>query len=246
MKKNQPIYGLIQEIEWFPKIEVVIYATLGIKRCSYFCYPDKLLKICNDNNFSIQRFYKILNLLDLVIQKDFFITAEAWPDYDYFYKKHHIESSCRSDNVEGLFLDIPECCATTYAEKGDVCDRAILQKYPFRGINIPEGLCAIYPDNDDKEGREKWWKEFRRHFIDHKNGVYDHSAEVKQLVEKKIAEKKLPREVWLLFSTFIPCAPDCDKFMSMAKKMNSALKTYLSRDRYDKIINSYISGEQCL
>lgn len=244
MERNQFIHELIKEIEWFPKIEVIVYATLKIKKCSYFYYPDKLRQICDEHNFDIRRFYAILEKLDLAIQKNFFITVADWPNYDFFDKRYHVESSCRKDNVEGLFLDIPACCATTYAEQGNIRDRAILRKYPFRGISIPEQLDVIYPNNEKEQ--EEWWKEFRQHFIDHENDVRDYSEEVKQRVEKMITAKKLPQETWLLFSTFTPCAPKCGEFFSMADKMNSALKTYLSHNQYCKIINDYISGKKCL
>lgn len=241
MKKSSYVRDLIKSIEWMPGIEVIVYAALKIKRCSYFFHQEKLGKICKENNYDIQKFYSVIRRLNLEIKKDFCISISGWPNYDYFYKRYHIENSCRSDNVEGLFLDIPKCCAETFTKQGDVRDREILFKHPFRGVNTPEDLGAIYPT--DEQERKEWWESFSQYFTDYSKEVFDYSEETKLKIKKLIVQKKLPEEIRLLFSSYIPCRIDCREFMAMAQKMNESLAFYLSPKRYSEIISGYKSGK---
>ena len=244
MKKSFYVKDLIKSIEWMPGIEVIVYATLKIKRCSYFFHQEKLGRICQENNYDIQKFYSVIRKLNLEIKKDFFISISGWPDYDYFYKKYHIKNSCRLDNVEGIFLDIPKCCAETYVKQGNIRDRKILFKHPFRGANTPEQLDAIYPINERE--RKEWWDNLNQHFINYGKEVFDYSEETNLQIEKLIAQKKLPEEIRLFFSAYIPCKIDCREFITMAQKMNESLVYCLSLQRYDEIIEGYKSGKLSL
>lgn len=244
MEKSSYVRNLIKSIEWMPRIEVIVYTALNIKRCSYFFHQEKLRRICKENNYDIQKFHSIISQLNLEIKKDFFISISSWPDYDYFYKRYHMKNNCRADNVGGIFLDIPKCCAETYAKQGNIRDRETLLQHPFRGANTPKQLDAIYPTKEQE--RKEWWESLNQHFTDYGKEVFDYSEETKLKIEKLIAQKKLPEEIRLLFSAYIPCKIDCREFMAMAQKMNKSLVYCLSSKRYNEIIRGYKSGKLSL
>jgi hypothetical protein len=244
MVELSSVERLIRSIEWMPKIEVIIYAALNIKRCSHFFSQEKLERLCKENNYSIEKFYQVLKELNLEIKKDFFIAVSGWPDQDDLYEKFHLKNSCRADDAEGMFLDIPECCAVVYAKQGNIRDRKILLQHPFRGARMPEQLDALYP-TDPREVK-KYWEDFGKHLADHGKTVFDHTEEVKLKVEKMIKEKRLPGEICLLFSAFIPCQADCKQFMTMANDMNGSLVRCLRPQRYREIIEGYKNSELCL
>ncbi len=65
-------------------------------------------------------------------------------------------------------------------------------------------------------------------------------------IRKKRLEGKLPEEIRLLFSAYIPCKVDCSEFMAMAQKMNESLTFYLSPKRYSEVMRGYKSGKLSL
>lgn len=235
MKKHLDAQRLVHDIEWMPRVEVIIYATLGIKRCSYFHYDNEELNmLCIENNFNFKKFLEIIRQLGLVI-RDGHIMIASWPKQGNFDRKYKLMDSCRSDNAHGLFLDIPKCCAEAYAKHGNIRDRVILQKYPFRGASTPEQLVATHIPNEG----ELWWNDFSKHLRD--RDVLDCSKETALKVKQLIIQKKLPEEVVLLSSMYVPCRVNCKKFIRMAQKMNKSLRCCLSFKRYQEIIEGYVN-----
>ena len=234
MKKTQRVRSLIKKIEWFPKIEVVIYAALGIKKCSSFPSGEKLIGILESHSYEENRFYSILRKLKLEI-KSGFIAVSGWPDYTEFQKKYNVENSCRGDNVQGRFFDIPVCCAETFSAEGDLTDRRLLQEYPYQGASAPEELS--WP-TEVKEQQE-WFESFSHHLVCYRDRVYDYSEMVRREVDLLIKQQKLGEEIRLFFSMYIPCRVDCEAFMAMARNMNEALIGCLSARRYDELLSDY-------
>ncbi len=238
MKVDVQKQRLIRSIEQIDRIEAVVYAALGIKKCSYFFRPKEM---CDDEGINWERFRNILSMLSLDLKKSY-IQVSGWPSYEYF-DRHYRDRTCRcASDADGVRLDIPKCCSKAYAYAEDTIMRAMLEDYPF------EGCCSLdqIEVTTDKKAEEDWWKRFNEHCNKYKKDYCSQNSIVSGQIRKLISVGRLPEQIVLMTSMFVPCEPGCEHFLQMADMMHEALKTYLSPDRYDEIMREYLSGKRTI
>ncbi len=232
----EEVRRVVAPIEDILKIEVVIYAALGTKRCSDFIKNKKSGGATSGEMVNVA-----LTTLGLKVQ-NLRISVRNWPSYEDFEKKFSIPGICRSDNVMGRFLDIPSCCADRFAIEGDRTDRDILRRYPYQGIDTPE---TIKVPSDTKEKLE-WFQDFSAHMRLYRSHVFDYSQSTKVTVRNLMRRGTLPPEICFLLCSYIPCTALCKRYIAMAHRMRNNLKICLSAKRYQEIYEGYQKGSLSL
>lgn len=178
----------------------VVWAHTGTKRCSYA--PD-----------GAKQHRAELRTLGVEV-RDGYICSKGWPRHTHFEQYIGPPVPIRDcSRAEGLYLDIPMCCATAYHHDVQEHTDAFFRRHPY------------------KRGADRWPRTFAQ-MVAHMErfGINDEPqlyAERDATMKRRILEGKIPESAVLLNWMYVPCAPECAAFIKQSTRMHNAIRTHL-------------------
>ncbi|HIH25026.1 TPA: hypothetical protein HA251_08390 [Candidatus Woesearchaeota archaeon] len=186
--------------EKVPSIEHVVWAHTETKRCSHA--PE-----------GARQHRSELRTLGVEVLKEY-ICSEGWPQRAHFDRYDGPPAPMRNcDRSEGLYLDIPMCCATAYSNDVREHTDAFFRRHPYRrGTNrLPRTFAQMIAHME-------------RFKIDDEPQLY---TERDETMKRRILEGKIPESAVFLNWMYVPCVPECAAFITQSTRMHDALRSHL-------------------
>jgi hypothetical protein len=113
LELNDRVWRIIQTIKDIERIDAIIWALTGAKKCSTF--PDKK----HYGPRAIERNIVMLAIETLGLEfKDDAVQTKDWPDLEQFVERYRKPN--QGDNLAaGLYYDIPYCCAEAFHKENN-------------------------------------------------------------------------------------------------------------------------------